>query len=169
MSRRRLDRLEDSLSPKEAVKHWLAEAHDFGSLPAYVGSLVGQPATAQPFVVLPSRVQHAVWQAMRRERPAFVKDFSASYADYDDRHRMPVGLTGLAQVVGLVGDTSIEERIKYDNLYIDQWSFGGDLQIMVKTVWSILRQPQHKREHKELESILGTSEIPVTTSEEEAV
>lgn len=105
----------------------------------------------------------------RPERPAFVKNFSASYADYDDRHRMPVGLTGLAQVVGLVGDTSIEERIKYDNLYIDQWSFGGDLQIMVKTVWSILRQPQHKREHKELESILGAPEIPVTALDDEAI
>jgi exopolysaccharide biosynthesis polyprenyl glycosylphosphotransferase len=105
----------------------------------------------------------------RPERPAFVKEFSAIYADYDDRHRMPVGLTGLAQVVGLVGDTSIEERIKYDNLYIDQWSFGGDLQIIVKTVWSILRQPHHKREQKDLESILGTPEIPVTTLDEEAV
>ena len=105
----------------------------------------------------------------RPERPAFVKEFSAQYADYDERHRMQVGLTGLAQVVGLVGDTSIEERIKYDNLYIDQWSFGGDLQIIVKTVWSILRQPHHKREHKELESILGSAEVHVVALDEEAV
>jgi hypothetical protein len=73
VSRRRLDRLEVSLSPKEAVKHWLAEAQAFGSLPTYVESLIGQPATAQPFIALPSRVQHAVWQVMRRERPAFTK------------------------------------------------------------------------------------------------
>lgn len=104
----------------------------------------------------------------RPERPAFVREFSAIYADYDERHRMPVGLTGLSQVVGLVGDTSIEERIKYDNLYIDQWSFGGDVQIIVKTLWSILRQPQHKREHQELEVILGSSESPIITLDEEA-
>jgi len=51
----------------------LARAQAFGSLPSYADSLIGRPATAHPFVVLPSRVQHAVWQAMRRERPAFVK------------------------------------------------------------------------------------------------
>ncbi|MCP4964395.1 MAG: exopolysaccharide biosynthesis polyprenyl glycosylphosphotransferase, partial [bacterium] len=59
----------------------------------------------------------------RPERPLFVKRFASTIADYDDRHRMPVGITGLAQIVGLRGDTSIAERIKYDNLYIDQWSF----------------------------------------------
>ena len=99
----------------------------------------------------------------RPERPVFVEEFAAKYPDYQQRHRMPVGLTGLSQVVGLVGDTSIEERIKYDNLYIDQWSFGGDLQIMVKTVWSILRQPAKKREHKELELVL--SEPPIIVPE----
>lgn len=98
----------------------------------------------------------------RPERPAFVREFAALYADYDARHRMHVGLTGLAQVVGLVGDTSIEERIKYDNLYIDQWSFGGDLQILVKTAWAVLRQPAKKREQKELESALST--LPPTPS-----
>ena len=54
----------------------------------------------------------------RPERPAFVEEFSEKFPHYRERHRMPVGLTGLAQIVGLVGDTSIEERIKYDNLYI---------------------------------------------------
>ena len=40
---------------------------------------------------------------------------------------MQVGLTGLAQIVGLRGDTSIEQRVKYDNIYIDQWRFTWDV------------------------------------------
>lgn len=86
----------------------------------------------------------------RPERPAFVEEFRMAHNDYDDRHRMPVGLTGLAQVVGLVGDTPISERIKYDNLYIDQWSLSGDLQIIVKTIWSIVNQRRYKQSQLEL-------------------
>ena len=91
----------------------------------------------------------------RPERPAFVKHFSLEYDGYDDRHRMRVGLTGLSQIIGLVGDTSIEERIKYDNLYIDQWSFGSDLQIIVKTAGAVLRQPAKKRAQQELEAVFS--------------
>jgi len=66
--------LEDSLGPKEAVLHWLGEAHAFGSLPDYVDSLIDQPETMQPFVALPKRVEQAVWDSMRRQRPAFIKE-----------------------------------------------------------------------------------------------
>jgi len=74
MSKRRVTKLEDSLGPMEAVLHWLAEAHAFGSLPAYVDSLIDQPETMQPFVALPARVEQAVWDSMRRQRPAFIKE-----------------------------------------------------------------------------------------------
>ncbi|MCP4222438.1 MAG: sugar transferase [Actinomycetia bacterium] len=90
----------------------------------------------------------------RPERPLFVKRFASTIADYDDRHRMPVGITGLAQIVGLRGDTSIAERIKYDNLYIDQWSFGADLQILARTVSAILQQKTTTRHAIELEEAL---------------
>jgi lipopolysaccharide/colanic/teichoic acid biosynthesis glycosyltransferase len=63
----------------------------------------------------------------RPERPVSVERFRAEAAEYDERHRMPVGLTSLAQIVALRGDTSIAERVKYDDLYIDQWSVGIDL------------------------------------------
>ncbi len=86
----------------------------------------------------------------RPERPAFVEEFRRIHDDYDDRHRMPVGLTGLAQVVGLVGDTPISERVKYDNLYIDQWSLWGDAQIIVKTIWSIVNQRRYKQQQIDL-------------------
>jgi len=86
----------------------------------------------------------------RPERPMFVEQFSRTVPGYGHRHRMPVGLTGLAQIRGLRGDTPIVERVKADNLYIDQWSFFGDLRIIAATSWSIARQ----RSYAEAEVVL---------------
>ncbi|ONK12767.1 exopolysaccharide biosynthesis polyprenyl glycosylphosphotransferase [Streptomyces sp. MP131-18] len=69
----------------------------------------------------------------RPERPHFVERFSRAHPGYADRHRMPAGLTGLAQVSGLRGNTSIEDRTRFDNLYIDTWSLWRDVQIMLRT------------------------------------
>ncbi|MEM9891864.1 MAG: sugar transferase [Actinomycetota bacterium] len=95
----------------------------------------------------------------RPERPVFVERFRQKFPDYDDRHRMPVGLTGLAQVVGLRGDTSISERVKYDNLYIDQWSLRADLEILARTVVAVLRQKMVEREVVELERAMRGREM----------
>ncbi|GIH89779.1 sugar transferase [Planobispora siamensis] len=75
----------------------------------------------------------------RPERPFFVERFSASVPLYGERHRVPVGLTGWAQVHGLRGDTSIEDRARFDNHYIDDWSLWSDIKIMVRTAGSVLR------------------------------
>jgi exopolysaccharide biosynthesis polyprenyl glycosylphosphotransferase len=75
----------------------------------------------------------------RPERPYFVQQFTQSYPGYAARHRMPVGITGLAQVHGLRGDTSIEDRARFDNLYIDHWSLWQDILIMLRTVTSLFR------------------------------
>jgi exopolysaccharide biosynthesis polyprenyl glycosylphosphotransferase len=77
----------------------------------------------------------------RPERPHFVDIFRGTVRHYDDRHRVPVGLTGLAQVNGLRGDTSIEERAVFDNNYIENWSLWFDITIMFRTVIAILRAP----------------------------
>ncbi|MEZ5411905.1 MAG: sugar transferase [Acidimicrobiales bacterium] len=90
----------------------------------------------------------------RPERPAFVEHFRQQIPDYDDRHRLPVGLTGLAQVAGLRGDTSIAERVKYDNLYIDQWRLRADVEILLRTVTAILFQERGSRRAIELESAI---------------
>jgi lipopolysaccharide/colanic/teichoic acid biosynthesis glycosyltransferase len=50
-----------------------------------------------------------------------------------------VGLTGLAQVSGLRGDTSIEDRARYDNFYIESWSFWLDLKVLLRTVREVVR------------------------------
>lgn len=75
----------------------------------------------------------------RPERPYFVAKFAHTYPGYAERHRMPAGLTGLAQVNGLRGDTSIEERARFDNHYIDTWSLWQDVCIMARTAASLFR------------------------------
>ncbi|MCB8902800.1 MULTISPECIES: sugar transferase [unclassified Streptomyces] len=75
----------------------------------------------------------------RPERPYFVTQFSKIHAGYAARHRMPVGLTGLAQVHGLRGDTSIEDRCRFDNHYIDHWSLWQDVCILLRTAAGLVR------------------------------
>ncbi|AWN27383.1 exopolysaccharide biosynthesis polyprenyl glycosylphosphotransferase [Streptomyces sp. NEAU-S7GS2] len=75
----------------------------------------------------------------RPERPFFVERFLGTCPDYGARLRMPAGMTGLAQVHGLRGDTSVEDRVRFDNLYIDSWSLRQDLLILLRTVASVVR------------------------------
>ncbi|MFF2190000.1 sugar transferase [Streptomyces sp. NPDC058155] len=75
----------------------------------------------------------------RPERPFFVANFSKTHPGYAARHRMPVGITGLAQVNGLRGDTSIEDRSRFDNHYIDHWSLWQDVCIIIRTALSLVR------------------------------
>jgi exopolysaccharide biosynthesis polyprenyl glycosylphosphotransferase len=76
----------------------------------------------------------------RPERPHFAEPLGESIDGYNDRHRMVGGITGLAQVHGYWGDTSLPERAQLDNRYIDSWSLLGDLTILLRTVPAILRK-----------------------------
>ena len=75
----------------------------------------------------------------RPERPHFVSEFNERVTHYDDRHRVPVGITGWAQVNDLRGDTSIEERARFDNRYIEHWSLWQDVVILWRTAAAVLR------------------------------
>ncbi|WP_226360248.1 sugar transferase [Pseudonocardia sp. ICBG1142] len=79
----------------------------------------------------------------RPERPSFVERFATEHERYTARHRVPVGLTGLAQISGLRGDTSIADRVRHDNYYIANWSLWLDAQIVVRTVRELVRRGQH--------------------------
>ncbi|WP_327000938.1 sugar transferase [Dactylosporangium sp. NBC_01737] len=74
----------------------------------------------------------------RPERPYFVEQFARTYGGYADRHRVAAGITGWAQIHGLRGDTSIADRVRYDNYYIENWSVALDVKIMVRTVGAML-------------------------------
>lgn len=71
----------------------------------------------------------------RPERPFFVEKFREEIPRYMIKHQVRPGITGWAQVNGLRGDTSIEERINYDLYYIENWTFLFDLQIIFMTVF----------------------------------
>ncbi len=75
----------------------------------------------------------------RPERPEYVQRFAAEVHRYEDRHRVKSGITGWAQVNGLRGQTSIADRVEWDNYYIQNWSLGLDLRIIALTVLEVLR------------------------------
>jgi lipopolysaccharide/colanic/teichoic acid biosynthesis glycosyltransferase len=76
----------------------------------------------------------------RPERPEHVARFSGEIPGYAARHRVRVGLTGLAQVEGARGAGScITTRAQLDNAYIDSWSLGLDARILGRTVGAVLR------------------------------
>jgi putative colanic acid biosynthesis UDP-glucose lipid carrier transferase len=51
------------------------------------------------------------------------------------KHIVKAGITGWAQVNGWRGDTDINERIKHDLYYINNWSLGFDFYIIVLTIF----------------------------------
>jgi lipopolysaccharide/colanic/teichoic acid biosynthesis glycosyltransferase len=75
----------------------------------------------------------------RPERPTFVREFVDSIPGYADRHRLPVGVTGWSQINGLRQDTSIAQRARFDNYYIECWSPWFDIRILVRTVGVVAR------------------------------
>ena len=100
-------------------------AWNLDELPQFVNVLLGHMSIVGP----------------RPERPEFVAEFQRSMPRYMERHREKGGLTGWAQVNGLRGNTSIEERTKYDLYYIENWSLLFDFKIMIKTLFSGFRDP----------------------------
>jgi exopolysaccharide biosynthesis polyprenyl glycosylphosphotransferase len=78
----------------------------------------------------------------RPERPEFVELFRQDIARYGDRHRVKSGITGWAQVHGLRGQTSLAERVEWDNYYIAHWSLGLDLKILALTFGALLRNAE---------------------------
>jgi len=71
----------------------------------------------------------------RPERPVFIEQFRREIPGYMLRHKVKAGLTGWAQVHGWRGNTSIHERIEHDIYYIQNWSLGLDVQILLMTFW----------------------------------
>jgi lipopolysaccharide/colanic/teichoic acid biosynthesis glycosyltransferase len=75
----------------------------------------------------------------RPERPEFVELFRERVEGYPERHRVRPGMTGWAQVNGLRGQTSLADRVEFDNDYIENWSLSVDLKILVLTAPAVVR------------------------------
>jgi lipopolysaccharide/colanic/teichoic acid biosynthesis glycosyltransferase len=112
-----------------ALGRWLRVTH-LDELPQLVNVLRGQMSLVGP----------------RPERPYFAEMFGREFHRYSDRTRMPAGVTGWAQIHGLNGDTSIIERARFDNYYIEYWSPWLDVIILGRTlVAAITRRSEGER------------------------
>lgn len=100
--------------------------HSLDELPQFINVLLGDMSVVGP----------------RPEQPVWVEQFSQQIPRYMRRHREKVGITGWAQVNGLRGDTSIEERTRYDLYYVENWSLLFDIKIILRTVSDILTGSQ---------------------------
>ena len=69
----------------------------------------------------------------RPERPLFVEKFKEEIPRYMVKHQVRPGITGWAQINGYRGDTSIMKRIEYDLYYIENWTIGLDIKILILT------------------------------------
>ena len=78
----------------------------------------------------------------RPERPEYVDLFSDQIDRYGERHRVKAGITGWAQVHGLRGQTSLSDRVEWDNYYIENWSLWLDVKILLLTIIAIVRPSQ---------------------------
>lgn len=72
-------------------------------------------------------------------RPQLVRDMVFMTREQRRRHKVPQGLTGLAQVNGR-NQISWEEKLSYDQQYVKRITFLGDLWIVLRTVGNVLKK-----------------------------
>ena len=107
-----------AVTPGQATRFgWLLRGTHADELPQLANVVRGDMALVGP----------------RPERPHFARQLSGSIAGYAERERVRGGLTGWAQVHGLTGNTSLEDRTRFDNFYIEYWSIWLDLLILART------------------------------------
>lgn len=97
--------------------------YSFDEFPQLINVLVGEMSLVGP----------------RPERPYFVEQFRRLIPRYEERHKEKAGMTGWAQVNGLRGNTSIEERTKYDIYYVENWSPLFDIKILLRTIFTVFK------------------------------
>ena len=75
----------------------------------------------------------------RPERPELTAQFERLIAGYSRRYEIPPGITGLAQVRGRYA-TDPEYKLGHDLQYLVNWSTTRDLQILLNTLWVVVRR-----------------------------
>ncbi len=84
----------------------------------------------------------------RPEIPHFVEHFKEIIPLYMVKHYVKPGMTGLAQIKGLRGDTSVEDRIHEDIEYIENWSLALDIAILLKTPFKAVNKHEKYNDAK---------------------
>ncbi len=89
----------------------------------------------------------------RPERPYFVEQFKKEIPEYDLRHRVKAGLTGLAQIQGKY-NTTVRDKLKYDLLYINGYSTALDIKLIMQTLNILLRKSSTEglKAHKDIDN-----------------
>ena len=109
--------------PRQTSLGWLLRRLSIDELPQLINVVKGDMSLIGP----------------RPERPIFVDRFQQRLEGYEVRHEMLPGITGLAQVNGWRGDTSIQRRLQYDVYYVQHWSPLLDARVLAQTPLEILR------------------------------
>ena len=118
-------------TPKDMPTHMLADPEQYitrvgkflrksslDELPQIINILMGKMSIVGP--------RPALWNQY---------DLIEERDKYGANDVMP-GLTGWAQVNGLRGDSSIKKRIEYDIYYIENWTIGFDIKIILMTFFT---------------------------------
>jgi exopolysaccharide biosynthesis polyprenyl glycosylphosphotransferase len=82
----------------------------------------------------------------RPERPEFVNDFSETLPEYDKRHSVKAGISGLAQIMGKYS-TNTEDKLRYDLIYIRNYSILLDIKIFFLTLKTVFMEPGSVQEY----------------------
>lgn len=86
----------------------------------------------------------------RPERDFFVKQFIETTPSFEYRTAVKAGITGLAQVLGKY-TTSFEDKLRYDLMYIKNYTFLLDIKIIIKTLKVILTKDASAGSDEELD------------------
>ena len=76
----------------------------------------------------------------RPERPVFIEEFSKQYPDYNKRHTVKTGISGLAQIMGKY-TTHAADKLRYDLIYIRNYSLMLDIKIFFMTMKTVFLEP----------------------------
>jgi len=121
---RRLAKLEGALSPKAATLLWLAEAQQFGSLPAYVAWLIDQPISAAPLERVPMQARAAAVGAMRGQPRDAVRE-AAHHAVRD-----AIFLVELVLKLNVAAEQTIRiEGLRYAVLFWEMQAISAEAQL----------------------------------------